>query len=68
MLNYLHIWGCPTEASIFNPKQRKLDKRTSCHFIGYHEKSKEFRFYCLSKYTKFVETRHTVFLENEMIK
>ena len=68
-LNYLHVWGCPAEARIFNPGQGKLDDRTvSCHFIGYPEKSKGYRFYCPDKYTKFVETRHAVFLENDMIR
>jgi hypothetical protein len=34
-LNYLHIWGYPDEARIFNPRQRKLDGRTtSSLFIG----------------------------------
>ena len=68
-LNYLHVWGCPAEARIFNPGQGKLDDRTvSCHFIGYPKKSKGYRFYCPDKYTKFVETRHAVFLENGMIR
>ena len=40
----------------------------SCHFIGYPEKSKGYRFYCPDKYTKFVETRPAVFLENDMIR
>ena len=68
-LNYLHVWGCPAEAKIFNPSQGKLDEKTvSCHFIGYPEKSKGFRFYCPDRHTKFVETRHAVFLENDMIR
>ena len=40
----------------------------SCHFIGYPERSKGYRFYCPDGHTKFVETRHTVFLEDEMIR
>ena len=40
-LNYLKVWGCPAEAKLFDPQQKKLDsKTTSCHFIGYPEKSK----------------------------
>jgi hypothetical protein len=40
-INYLHIWGCPAEAKIFNPQLGKLDPKTiSCHFIGYPDKSK----------------------------
>jgi hypothetical protein len=47
----------------------KLDCKTvSCHFIGYPEKSKSFHFYCPDKQTKFVEMRHAVFLEDEMMR
>jgi hypothetical protein len=54
---------------VFNPNIGKLDpKIVSCHFIGYSEKSKGFRFYCLDRYTKFVETRHAVILEDEMMR
>ena len=68
-LNYLHVWGCPAEAKLFNPNIGKLDAKTvSCHFIGYPDKSKGFRFYCPEQYNKFVETRHAVFLEDSMIR
>jgi hypothetical protein len=40
----------------------------SYHFIDYPEKSKSFRFYCPYRHTKFVETRHTIFLEDKMMK
>jgi hypothetical protein len=40
----------------------------SCYFIGYLEKSKGFRFYCPDRHTKFVEMRHAVFLEDEMMR
>jgi hypothetical protein len=54
---------------VFNPNIGKLDPKTmSCHFIGYSKKLKGFRFYCLDRYTKFVETRHAVFLEDEMMR
>jgi hypothetical protein len=54
---------------VFKPNIEKLDPKTaSCHFIGYPEKSKCFHFYCSDRYTKFVETRHTVILENEMMR
>jgi hypothetical protein len=67
-LNYLWVWGCPTEAKIFNPNAAKLECKTvSCHFIGYLEKSKSFYFYCPDRHTKFVEMRHAVFLEDEMM-
>jgi hypothetical protein len=61
--------GSPAEAKVFNPNIEKLDAKTiSCHFIGYPKKSKGFRFYCSDRYTKFVETRHTVILEDEMMR
>jgi hypothetical protein len=61
--------GSPAEAKVFNPNIRKLDPKTiSYHFIGYPEKSKGFCFYCPDRYTKFVETRHVVFLEDEMMR
>jgi hypothetical protein len=68
-LNYLHVWGCPAEAKVFNPNIGKLDFKTvSCHFIGYPKKSKGYHFYCPDRHTKFVETRHAVFLEEELIR
>jgi hypothetical protein len=67
--NYLHVWGCPIEVKVFNPNIGKLDSKTvSCHFISYLEKSKDYRFYCSERHTKFVETRHAVFLEEELVK
>ena len=64
------MWGGrPAEAKVFNPNIGKLDLKTvSCHFIGYPEKSKGFRFNCPNRHTKFVETRHAVFLEDEMMR
>jgi hypothetical protein len=68
-VNHLRVWGSPTEAKVFNPTIRKLDPKTvSCHFIGYPERSMGFRFYCPHRSTKFVETRHAVFLKDEMIR
>jgi hypothetical protein len=40
----------------------------SYHFIGHLEKFKGFRFYCLDRHTKYVEMRHAIFLENEMMR
>jgi hypothetical protein len=63
------VWGCPAEAKLFNSSIVKLDSKTvSCHFIGYPDKSKGFCFYCLNRYIKIVETRHDVFLEDEVIR
>jgi len=69
ILNYLHVWGCPAEAKVFNPNIGKLDPKTvSYHFIGYPEKSKGYCFYCPDRYTKFVETRRAIFLEDQMVR
>jgi hypothetical protein len=68
-VNHLRVWGSPAEAKVFNPTIAKLDSKTvSCHFIGYPERSKGFRFYCPDRSTKFIETRHEVFLEDQMIR
>jgi hypothetical protein len=69
ILNYLHVWGCLAEAKLFNSSIGKLDPKTvSCHFIGYPDKSKGFYFYCPDRYIKIVETRHAIFLEDEVIR
>jgi hypothetical protein len=63
-INYLYVWGCLAKAKIFNPQLGKLDPKTiSCHFIGYPDKSKRYRLYCLERTTKFADTRRVVFLE-----
>jgi hypothetical protein len=63
------VWGSLAEAKVFNPNIEKLDPKTrSCHFIGYPKKSKGFRFYCPDRYTKFVEMKHAIFLEDEMMR
>ena len=65
-MNYLRVWGCPAEAKLFNPHIGKLDPKTvSCHFIGYPERSKGYRFYYSDRTMKFAETRHAVFLEHD---
>jgi len=67
-VNHLRVWRSPTEAKVFNPNIGKLDpKIVSCHFIGYLEKSKGYHFYCPGRHIKIVETRHTSFLEDQMI-
>jgi hypothetical protein len=61
-----YVWGCSAEA---NPSIGKLDSKTyNCYFIDYPEKSKDYRFYCPDRHTKFVETRHVVFWEEELIR
>ena len=68
-LNYLRVWGCPAEAIVFNPNIGKLDFKTaSCCFIGYPDKSKGYHFYCSDIHTKFVEIRHAMFLEDDMVR
>jgi len=68
-LSHLKVWGSPAEAKVFNQHIAKLDPKTvTCHFIGYPDRSKGYRFYCPDRYTKFVEMRHAVFLEDEMMR
>jgi hypothetical protein len=60
-MNYLHVWGCPTEAKLFNPHIVKQDpKIVSYHFIDYP-------FCCPDHTTKLTETRHTIFLEHDAL-
>lgn len=66
VLRHLHIWGCPTEAIIYNPHERKLDTRTiSCHFISYPERSKGYKFYFSNRTTKIMEISWAKFLEDD---
>jgi hypothetical protein len=45
MFNYLYVLGCLAKEKVFNPIIGKLDaKAVSCHFTGYSDKSKGFRF------------------------
>ena len=63
------MWGSPAEDKVSNPNLGKLDPKTvSCHFIGYSERSKGYHFYYPNSCAKFVETKHVVFLEDEMIR
>ncbi|RVW94613.1 Retrovirus-related Pol polyprotein from transposon TNT 1-94 [Vitis vinifera] len=40
-LRHMHVWGCSSEVTIYNPQEKKLDPMTiSGYFIGYVEKSK----------------------------
>jgi len=64
-LRHLYVWGCPTEARIYNPLEKKLDSRTiSVYFIGYPEKSKGYTFYFPNYSTRIVETSNARFIEN----
>lgn len=38
-LGYMRVWGCPSEAKVYNPRVRKLVPIT-CHFIGYLKRAK----------------------------
>ena len=68
-LQHLRVGGCPAGEKLFNPNITKLDPKTvNCQFIGYPEKSKGFSFYCPDRYTKFIETRYAVFLEDELTR
>jgi len=67
-LRHLHVWGCPAEARVFNPHEKKLDSKIiSGYFNSYPDKSKGYRFYCSKHSTKIVETGDARFLENGAI-
>ena len=62
---HLHVWRCQAKVKIYNPHERKLYSRTtSGYFIGYPEKSKEYRFYCPNYSTRIVEFENDSFIEN----
>ena len=61
----MKVLGCLAEAKVYNPFLKKLDMKTvTCHFIGYPDHSKGYRFYCPSHVTRIVETKHAHFLED----
>jgi hypothetical protein len=67
-LNYLRVWGCPTEARVFNPQLKKLDpKIVSCFFVGYPYRGKGYHLYCPGHTTKYVETQQAVFFEDNEV-
>ena len=62
-LRHLHVWGCPAEARMYNPHEKKLDSRTvSGYFIGYPEKSKGYRFYCPNHSSRIIEIGNARFI------
>ena len=69
LTKHLRVWGSTADSKVFNPNIRKLDPKTvSCHLFGYIEKIKGFCFYCPERHTKFVKTRHAVFLEDKLMR
>ena len=65
---HMRICGYPFEIRVYIPWEKKLDPRTiSSYFIGYVERSKAYRFYFSSYYTKIVESRNAKYLENDLI-
>ena len=67
-MQHIHVWGCPFEVKIYNPREKKIDPRTiSGYFIGYVKKSKGYRFYFPSHPTRIVESRNAKFLENDLV-
>ena len=64
-LRHLHVWGCPTEARVYNPQEKKLYSRTVIdYFIVYSEKSKGYRFYYPNHSPRIVEIGNAKFLKN----
>ena len=61
----LCVWGYPTEARIYNPHEKKLDSKTiSGFFIGYHDRSKRYRFYYPNHNARIVEIGNAKFIKN----
>jgi hypothetical protein len=59
-LQHFRIWGCPAETRPYRPQEKKLDERTvSCYFIGYAEKSREYKFY---------DPTNRIFFEIDIVK
>jgi hypothetical protein len=59
--------GLPGRSKNIKSTTWELDLKTiSCHFIGYPNKSKGYIFYCPERTTKYVDTRHAMFLECDM--
>ena len=65
-LGHLYVWGCPIEARLYNQQEKNLDPKIfSYYFIGYLERSKNFRFYCPSHTTRIIETGSARFIEDD---
>ena len=63
-LNHLH-WGCKAEAKIYNLYVKKPDANSiSCYCVGYADRSKGYRFYCLNQSSNIVETGRAIFFEH----
>ncbi|XP_074337537.1 uncharacterized protein LOC141674735 [Apium graveolens] len=63
-IKYLHVWGCLAEARPYRPNDKKLDSRTfSCYFIGYPERTREFKFYDPAT-RSFFETNNARFFKD----
>ena len=57
------MWSCPTEARPYKPNEKKLDSKTiSCYFVGYSERSRDFKFYDPTTMS-FYETGNARFLK-----
>ena len=66
-IKHMHVWGCPAKAKPFRPHERKLDGKTlSCHFIGYSEKSRGYKFFDPTNNNIF-ETGNAEFLEDSRL-
>ena len=56
-LNHFRVWGCPDEVRLYNPQEKKLDRRTvRCYFIRYPDHSKGYKFYNPTHGQRLVES------------
>lgn len=52
------------QKSITHATRNSIPRLLRCHFIGYVDRLKGFRFYCPNQTTRIVETGKTVFIES----
>lgn len=65
---HLHVWSYPTDDRINNQNEKNLDfKIIGNYLVGYQEKFKRYRFYCLTHNTRIVDTSNARFVENGKI-
>lgn len=63
-LNHLSVWGCHAEVKIHDPTVSKIDSKTTRYFfIGYPDRSKEYRFYCSSRGRTVIDSANANFLK-----
>lgn len=64
----MRVLGYATEVRSYNTQEKKTDPRNiSSYFVGCVERSKGYKFYCLSHYSRASESRNAKFYDNDLI-